>query len=116
MCIRDSWNAVCTLNGMCRSLCTFSTASVAAPSEAPAARLNETVTTGNCPWWFTDSGDVRFSKWVKALSGTAPPFTVEATGGVADPVDVVPESAVDAVAVAVIKLLEDCLLYTSRCV
>jgi hypothetical protein len=46
---------------------------------------------------------------VKALSGTAPPFTVEATGGVADPVDVVPESAVDDVAVAVIKLLEDVL-------
>jgi len=46
---------------------------------------------------------------VKALSGTAPPFTVDTTGGVADPVDVVPEIAVDATGVVVIKLLEDVL-------
>jgi hypothetical protein len=46
---------------------------------------------------------------VKALSGTAPPFTVDATGGVADPVDVVPESDAEATGVVVIKLLEDVL-------
>jgi hypothetical protein len=34
---------------------------------------------------------------------------VDTTGGVDDPVDVVPECAVEAVAVAVIKLLEDVL-------
>jgi len=46
---------------------------------------------------------------VKALSGTAPPFTVDTTGGDAEPVEVVPEIAVDATGVVVIKLLEEVL-------
>ena len=46
---------------------------------------------------------------MKALNGTAPPFTADTTGGVADPVDVVPESAAAATGVVVIKLLEDVL-------
>ncbi len=45
----------------------------ASPSDAPGARLNEIVTTGNCPWWLTASGAVVVSIWVKALSGTEPP-------------------------------------------
>src|SRR5437763_250348 len=31
-------------------------ARVAPPSETPGARLKETVTAGNCPWWGMDSG------------------------------------------------------------
>ena len=34
----------------------FSIASVASPSEPCGARLNEIVTTGNCPWWLIASG------------------------------------------------------------
>ena len=43
------------------------------PSAAPGARLNEMVTQGNWPWWFTDSGSVPVSKCVNALNGTAVP-------------------------------------------
>ena len=35
-----------------------SIAFTASPSEASGARLNETSTTGNCPWWLTASGAV----------------------------------------------------------
>ena|ERR1700727_2214666 len=53
------------------SFCTLSTAVMALPSEAFGARLNDTVIAGNCPWWLMESGSVVFSKWAKALSGTA---------------------------------------------
>src|SRR5579859_3961582 len=58
-------------------------ASMACPSEALGARLNERVTTGNCPWWFTVMGALISSKCVKAASGTWPPlgnFDEEAIG------------------------------------
>src|SRR5947209_16236309 len=45
--------------------------SMAVPSEAPGARLNEIVTDGNCPWWLIASGSVVVSICVKALSGIA---------------------------------------------
>ena len=35
--------------------------------------MNETVTTGNWPWWFTERGVFAVSIRVKALSGTDPP-------------------------------------------
>ena len=44
--------------------------STASPSETPGARLKESVTTGNWPWWLTASGAVPVSMRVKALSGT----------------------------------------------
>ena len=59
------------LAGIFRSFCTFSTAVMALPSAPFSARLKETVTDGNWPWWVIESGSVVFSKWVKALSGTA---------------------------------------------
>ena len=63
-------------------------ASVASPSDASGARLNEIVTTGNWPWWLTASGAVVDSKWVKALKGTAAPL-MPLTAGRVDVVDVV---------------------------
>src|ERR1022692_4207701 len=56
------------------SLFTLFTALTASPSEASGARLNESVTTGNWPWWFTVIGALDVSTCVKALSGTCPPF------------------------------------------
>src|ERR1039458_6751969 len=56
------------------SVFTLFTASTASPSEASGARLNESVTTGNWPWWFTVIGALDVSTCVKALSGTCPPF------------------------------------------
>ena len=49
------------------------TAFTASPSEAPGARLKESVTTGNWPWWFTVMGTAFSSTRLKALSGTWPP-------------------------------------------
>src|ERR1700760_2609367 len=67
------------------SFCALSIAFVAAPSEAFGARLNEIVTTGNWPWWLTESAPLFISKCVKVLSGTAPPFTEAIGVGFADP-------------------------------
>jgi hypothetical protein len=64
----------------------FSIAFVAAPRDAPGARLNETVTTGNWPWWFTDSGPLLISKCVNVLSGTAAPLIDDTAPGAAEPV------------------------------
>src|SRR5579863_8309425 len=79
------------LSGIPRSLFALSIAVVASPSEAFGAKLNEIVTTGNCPWWLIARGAVVDSKCVNALSGTAAPFalltlgmTDEATIDVAD--------------------------------
>ena len=53
------WNPVWMLEiGMPISSRTAFTAFTASPSEAPGARLNDTVTTGNCPWWLIASGAV----------------------------------------------------------
>lgn len=68
------------------SFCTCSIALVASPSDAPGARLKEIVTTGNWPWWFTDSGAVRDSKCVNALSGTADPLSAVTAAGLDEPV------------------------------
>ena len=53
------------------SCCTLSTAVMALPRAPFAARLNDTVIAGNCPWWLIESGSVVCSKCEKALSGTA---------------------------------------------
>src|SRR5580698_202185 len=79
------WKAACTLSGMPISRCASSIARVASPSDALGARLNEIVTTGNCPWWFTESAADRVSKCVNVLSGTALPFTAVTAAGFAEP-------------------------------
>ena len=38
----------------------------ASPSDTPGARLNDSVTAGNCPWWLTASGVVDRPKWANA--------------------------------------------------
>ncbi len=47
---------------------------MASPSEAPGARLNESVITGNWPWWLTVIGTEVVWRCVNALSGTWPPL------------------------------------------
>src|SRR5580704_9068294 len=56
---------------MCMSCCTLSIAVMALPRAALGARLKETVTAGNCPWWLMDSASVARWKWVNVLRGTA---------------------------------------------
>ena len=47
--------------------------STASPSATPGARLNESVTDGNCPWWLTDSGVASARSVTSADSGTCAP-------------------------------------------
>src|SRR3984885_7346559 len=65
------WKLACTLAGKFISLAVLLIASMAWPSEALSARLNETVTEGNWPWWLIESDSVPGSMWVKAARGTA---------------------------------------------
>src|SRR6185437_7776216 len=80
------WKPALRLPGGWRSRCAPSIAVMASPSEAPWARLNDTVTDGNCPWWLMTSGSVVFFVRENALSGTALlviELVVSATGGAA---------------------------------
>ena len=43
------------------------------PSETPGARLNETVTDGSCPEWFTVTGPTVYRNFATVLSGTSGP-------------------------------------------
>ena len=45
--------------------------STAAPSEAPGARLNDSVTTGNWLWWLMAIGDGTSDAVTKPASGAA---------------------------------------------
>jgi len=58
------------LSGMPSLAAVDSMASTPSPSEAPGARLNDTVVAGNCPRWLITSGPVVFEKRVTALRGT----------------------------------------------
>src|ERR1039458_585568 len=49
-------------------------ARVASPREAPGARLKESVTTGNCPWWLTARGVLVDCIFTKVESGTGAPL------------------------------------------
>ncbi len=57
----DDWNA-CAVpwkvpeieSGMWMEAVTFWIALTASPSATPGARLNDSVTAGNCPWWLID--------------------------------------------------------------
>src|SRR5271169_4097832 len=65
------WNSACRLGGILSPRSTLLTAVIALPSAALGARLNDTVTEGNCPWRLMESGDWVRSKRVNAPSGTA---------------------------------------------
>src|ERR1700690_2881714 len=72
------------------------TAFTASPSAAPGARLNESVTTGNWPWWLMVIGDALVSTWAKAASGIWPPL-----GNAVSEAEVgLPKTALDAAVVA----------------
>ena len=60
-------------SGMPRAAVASFTAETASPSETPGARLNDSVTTGNWPWWLIESGAVVSVTRVTVRSGTAPP-------------------------------------------
>src|ERR1700734_1074199 len=64
------WKLACTLAGKFISLEVLLIASMAWPSEALSARLNETVTEGNWPWGLIESDSVPGSIRVKAPKGT----------------------------------------------
>ena len=53
-----------------------STALTASPRATPGARLNESVTAGNWPWWFTASVVVEGAYRLNADSGTGAPADV----------------------------------------
>src|ERR1700684_3366778 len=65
------WKPACTLAGKFMFFAVLLMASIASPSEAFPARLKETVTDGNWPWWLIDSASVPGSIWVKSPRGTA---------------------------------------------
>src|SRR5580658_5331097 len=68
------WNAPWMLAGMPISSLTIFTALTASPSEAFGARLKESVTTGNWPWWLTVIGADESFTSENALKGTWPPL------------------------------------------
>src|SRR5271155_5309433 len=82
------------LGGNPTSCFAASMASVASPREELGARLKEMVTTGNCPWWLTDKGEVFISKCVNELRGTAAPFAEEVAAGRGEPALAAEEEAV----------------------
>src|SRR5215472_9194835 len=61
------------------------TALTASPNDALGARLNESVITGNWPWWFTVMGTAWVSRWVNAFNGTWPPVGNIAEDAMAPP-------------------------------
>src|ERR1700745_4346535 len=68
------WDVAWVLGGLSLSSFALLIAFTASPKEALGARLNDRVTTGNWPWWFTTSDVAPGSKCVKALNGTCCPF------------------------------------------
>src|SRR5260370_37969704 len=65
------WKSALRLAGIFKSRRTLSMAEIALPSAAPGARLNDNVTTGNCPWRLIERGEDFRSKRVNTLKGTA---------------------------------------------
>src|SRR4051812_18853092 len=63
------WNSAWMLPGIPSLATAASIVFVAPPSEAPGARLNEIVVTGNCPRWLTATGVDLVSMWAKLPSG-----------------------------------------------
>ena len=65
------WKLAWTLGGRSKSFSTLLMASMASPSAAFCARLNEMVTEGNWPWWLIERDSVPLVMCVKAPKGTA---------------------------------------------
>src|SRR5215469_2855936 len=63
-------NVAWMLAGMLSSALASLMALTASPRAAPGAKLKETVTAGNCPWWLIARAVEPGSKRVKALRGT----------------------------------------------
>src|SRR6516164_8243497 len=59
------------LAGKCISSTTLLISLMAVPSDACGAKLNETVTAGNWPWWLMESASVVGAMLAKVLRGTA---------------------------------------------
>ncbi len=72
------WNEPCSVAGAPSSWRARCTASVAAPSETPCARLNDRVAAGNCPWCWIERLRVRLVSTLTRLdSGTGLPVRGE---------------------------------------
>ncbi len=67
------WKVPCMAGGGGNSCSTFLMAETAAPSEAPGARLKDTVVAGNCPMWLMSVGADTCEVWVMALKGIDSP-------------------------------------------
>ena len=52
----------------------FSTSFTAVPSETPGGRLNDSVTEGSWPLWFTLNGPTSFEAEATEVSGIKVPF------------------------------------------
>src|SRR6266853_5350140 len=66
-------NPVLIVDGnACRAA--FWTSFTAVPSETPGGRLNESVTEGSWPLWFTLSGPTSFDAVATEVSGISTPF------------------------------------------
>src|SRR4249920_2011170 len=79
------WKLVSTLGGRSSLASSALIASTAAPSEAPGARLNDTVADGNCATWLIASATGRSTIRATADNGTCvvvvTPLVVEVTPG-----------------------------------
>src|SRR5690606_5555882 len=64
------WNTMRVLGDRPISCCAASMTSTALLSDAPGARLNDTLAAGNCPRWLVTSGALRSLMRAIALSGT----------------------------------------------
>ena len=71
------WKVVIMLAGSPISRSALRIALTASPSEAPGARLNDTVAAGNWPRWLTAIGAVCWMNWAIADNGTWPLVAVE---------------------------------------
>src|SRR5437763_5531770 len=76
------------------------TAFIASPNDAPGARLNDKVTTGNWPWWLMVMGTFCNSRCENAPNGTWFPFGNTAAAG-----DGPLKTALDAVAAEPVTIL-----------
>src|SRR6266851_1270417 len=68
------WKEPSSVIGVLSSACICWIFCTASPSATPGARLNDTVTAGNWPWWLTVSGAVLLVKRATVLIGICAPF------------------------------------------
>src|SRR5580658_178094 len=70
------WNEVLMEGGRCTAFSACSISSTAVLNEASGARLNDTVTAGNCARWLMTSGDLVILMSAMPLRGTWPVLPV----------------------------------------